>query len=103
MGLLDRFRRRKAGAPGETRQVGATMDDVERLRQALRDEADRLGRATGLSMTLFMEYTQMDLTGVELYELFGYLHAQGDIANVEQDSFGNLKFDLTERLTNPTR
>lgn len=104
MGWLDGLRRsRRAGAAQspDRREVGPSLEDMARFRRALLDEAQRLGRTTGLALTIFMEHTDFDLASMEIYDVLGHLEAEGEIVNVQRDSFGNLKFDVTpmaERL-----
>ena len=43
---------------------------------------------------MLMEHSDEDLRRLDLFQIIGHLDAEGEIANVEQDSFGNLKFDL---------
>lgn len=97
MGLFDGLRRRFS-ALNEVREASqaeaATMADVETVRRALLTESRRLGRRERISVTLLMEYSNEDLRTVDLFQIIGHLDAEGEIANVEQDSFGNLKFDL---------
>ncbi len=98
MGLFDRLRR-KLSALNEVREASqaeaATLADVETVRRALAAESRRLGRRERLSVTMLMEHSAEDLRTVDLFQIIGHLDAEGEIANVEQDSFGNLKFDLT--------
>ena len=103
MGLFDGLRQR-LGALNEVREAtqaaSATMADVETVRRALLAESRRVGRRERISVTMLMEHAEEDLRGVDLFQIIGHLDAEGEIANVEQDSFGNLKFDLatlTER------
>ena len=107
MGLFDGIRRRMA-ALNDVREASqaeaATLADVETVRRALLAESQRLGRRERISVTLLMEYTQEDLRTLDLYQIIGHLDGEGEIANVEQDSFGNLKFDLatlSERQQEP--
>ena len=97
MGLFEGLRKRL----GELRAIqqaeqaeAATLADVETVRRALRAEAQRLGRRERLSVTLLMEHAEEDLRQVDLFQILGHLDAEGEIINVEQDSFGNLRFDL---------
>jgi hypothetical protein len=104
MGLLDRLRRRlqdHAGVPPDQRQVGVTDIDLAAFRAALRREADRLGRTDRLSLSVFMEHTDYSLAHAHLHDMLLALAAAGDIVHLEQDSFGNARFDVTpmvERL-----
>lgn len=97
MGLFDGLRRR-FGMLRSVQQAeqaeAATIADVETVRRALRAEAQRLGRRQRLSVTLLMENASEDLRQVDLFQILAHLDAEGEIRNVEQDSFGNLKFDL---------
>ncbi len=98
MSWLDRLRRRIESITPQTPDVGPTLDDVDRVRRALRAEARRLGRRDGLSLTLFLEHTALDVTRIDIYAVLPHLAAEGEIANVEADSFGNQRFDLTDKL-----
>ena len=98
MGLIDRFRRRFALPSSAGLDVGMSEQHVDRLRGALLAESQRLGRTTGLSLTVLLEHTELDVRHIDVYEILAYLQAQGEIANVEQDSMGNLRWDLTDRL-----
>ncbi len=98
MGLLDRLRRRLDAITPHPPEVGPTLDDVDRVRDALRAEARRLGRRERISLSIFLEHTELDVTRIDIYVVLPHLAAEGDIANVEADSFGNQRFDLTERL-----
>lgn len=97
MGLFDGLRQRLS-ALKEVREAtqaeAATMADVETVRRALLAESRRLGRRERISVSMLMENTQEDLRAVDLFQIIGHLDAEGEIGNVEQDSFGNLKFDL---------
>ena len=97
MGLFDGVRR-KLQELNEVREAAqaeaATLADVETVRRALRQEAQRLGRRDRLSVTLLMEHASEDLRRLDLFQIIGHLDAEGEIRNVQQDSFGNLKFDL---------
>ncbi len=97
MGLFEGLRKRLS----ELRSVqqaaqaeAATLADVDTVRRALRAEAQRLGRRERLSVTLLMENASEDLRQVDLFQILAHLDAEGEIVNVQQDSFGNLKFDL---------
>lgn len=98
MGLFDGLRRRVAALrsvqQAEQAQA-ATLADVETVRRALRAEAQRLGRREGIAVTLLMEYSSEDLRQVDLFQILAHLDAEGEIVNVQQDSFGNLRFDLS--------
>ena len=97
MGLFDALKRRLS-ALNEVREATqaeeATMADVATVRRALLVEAQRLGRRERISVTMLMEHSDEDLRRLDLFQIIGHLDAEGEIANVEQDSFGNLKFDL---------
>lgn len=97
MGLFDGLKR-KLAALNEVREATqaeeATMADVATVRRALLVEAKRLGRRERISVTMLMEHSDEDLRRLDLFQIIGHLDAEGEIANVEQDSFGNLKFDL---------
>lgn len=97
MGLFDGLRRR-LGAMNEVREAthaaSATMADVETVRRALLAESRRVGRRERLTVTMLMEHAEEDLRSVDLFQIIGHLDAEGEITNVEQDSFGNLKLDL---------
>ena len=97
MGLFDGLKRRFS-ALNEVREATqaeqATLADVATVRRALLDEAQRLGRRERISVTMLMEHSEEDLRRLDLFQIIGHLDAEGEIANVEQDSFGNLKFDL---------
>lgn len=97
MGLFDGLKRRLSALQdvrNATQAEAATMADVETVRRALIGEAERLGRRERISMTMLMEHSEEDLRRLDLFQIIGHLDAEGEIANVEQDSFGNLKFDL---------
>lgn len=104
MGLFDGLRRRLIGL-NEVREASqaeaATMADVATVRRALLAEASRLGRRDRISVTMLMEYSDEDLRTLDLFQILGHLDAEGEIANVEQDSFGNLKFDLAQLRSRP--
>ncbi len=97
MGLFDGLKR-KLSALNDVREAtqaeAATMADVATVRRALSSEALRLGRRERISVTMLMEHSVEDLRRLDLFQIIGHLDAEGEIANVEQDSFGNLKFDL---------
>ena len=104
MGLIDRLRG-KLSALNEVREASqaeaATMSDVETVRRALLAESRRLGRRERISVTMLMEHSAEDLRTLDLFQIIGHLDAEGEIANVEQDSFGNLKFDLATLVAPP--
>ncbi|MXY86949.1 MAG: hypothetical protein F4Y95_10805 [Chloroflexi bacterium] len=97
MGLFEGLRR-KLSALNEVREAAqaeaATLADVATVRRALLAESQRLGRRERISVTMLMEHSDEDLRTVDLFQIIGHLDAEGEIRNVEQDSFGNLKFDL---------
>ena len=68
--------------------------DVAIVRAALEAEARRLGRRSRLSLSLLMEFSQADLIGIDLHAALGHLQARGEIIDVQEDSFGNLRFGL---------
>ena len=104
MGLFDGLKRRIAALrtvqQAEQAQA-ATLADVDTVRRALRAEAQRLGRRERISVTLLMEYSSEDLRQVDLFQILAHLDAEGEIVNVQQDSFGNLRFDLSAGNTAP--
>lgn len=106
MGLFDGLKR-KLSALNDVREATqaeeATMADVATVRRALLGEADRLGRRERISVTMLMEHSEEDLRQLDLFQIIGHLDAEGEIANVEQDSFGNLKFDLATLRGKPDR
>ena len=96
MGLLDRFRRSlqdRAGIPPSQREVGPTASDLEAFQAALLREAERLGR-TRLALSVFLEHSDYDSSRVDLFAMLQHLAAQGLLADFEQDSFGNSRFDV---------
>ena len=100
MGLFDGLRRRLSelnAVRDATQAEAATLADVETVRRALLEESKRLGRLDRISVTMLMEHSGEDLRRLDLFQILGHLDAEGEIRNVEQDSFGNLKFDLVER------
>ena len=98
MGLLDGIRRRLAAFSPQTVDVGSTLEDVAAVRRALLAEAARRGTSRGLSLTLLMEHTALDLVRIDLFQVVAHLEAEGELSNLQNDSFGNVKFDLTPRL-----
>ena len=68
--------------------------DLAVVRSALEAEARRLGRRSRLSLSLLMEFSQADLIGIDLHAALGHLQARGEIIDVQEDSFGNLRFGL---------
>ena len=105
MGLFDGLRR-TLSALNEVREArqaeAATLADVDTVRRALLAESQRLGRRERISMTMLMEYSNEDLRTVDLFQIIGHLDAEGEIRNVEQDSFGNLKIDLATLGNRPS-
>jgi hypothetical protein len=97
MGLFDRLRRRIDTVTPHRLEVGPTLDDVDLVRDALRAEAQRLGRRERIALSIFMEHTDLDITRIDIYSVLPHLAAEGEIANVEVDSFGNQHFDLTDK------
>ena len=95
MGLLRRWRRLTPAASGE--DACRVMDEVEVVRQALLEESSRIGRSTGLSLTMLLEHGASALRDIDLYVVLAHLHAQGEITNLQQPSDGNMRFDLTGR------
>ena len=93
MGLLRRLR--DAFAPPSV-PMGDPQADLALVRRGLEAEAKRLGRRSRLSLSLLMEYSAADLTTVDVHAALGYLDARGEIVNVQEDSFGNLRFDLAD-------
>ena len=43
-----------------------------------------------------MEHATTDLPTIDLHARLGHLQAEGEIINVQDDSFGNLRFDLAD-------
>ncbi|MXX48065.1 MAG: hypothetical protein F4Z38_07090 [Chloroflexi bacterium] len=105
MGLFEGLRRRLS-ALNEVREASqaeaATLADVATVRRALLAESQRLGRRERISVTMLMEHSDEDLRTVDLFQIIGHLDAEGEIRNVEQDSFGNLKFDLGTLRNRPS-
>ena len=97
MGLLARFRRSVTGA-AERGVVGPSDRDITNVRQALLREAERLRRREGLSLSLLLEHTDLDVTRIDIHAVLSHLEREGEIVTLAQDSFGNVRFDLTERL-----
>ncbi len=93
MGFLEQLRR---AFPSRPAPIGDARADVALVRRELQAEATRLGRRDRLSLTLLMEHSEMDLTAVDLHGALGHLEAEGEIVDVEADSFGNLRFNLGE-------
>ncbi len=78
--------------------VGPSWADVQAVRRALAAESRRRDRREGLSLSVFMEFTDLPLRGIDLYKILAHLEAEGELANVVQSSDGNLRFDVTDRL-----
>ncbi|MXX81253.1 MAG: hypothetical protein F4Y69_09530 [Chloroflexi bacterium] len=100
MGLFDGLRRRLAelnDVRAASQAEAATLADVQTVRRALQAETTRLGRHDRISVTMLMEHSDEDLRRLDLFQILGHLDSEGEIRNVEQDSFGNLRFDLVER------
>lgn len=100
MALFDGLKRRFSALNDvreATQAEEATLADVATVRRALLGEAQRLGRRERISVTMLMEHSEEDLRRLDLFQIIGHLDAEGEITNVEQDSFGNLKFDLRAR------
>ncbi len=95
MGLLRRWNRRTSTASGE--DARRDIDEVEAVRRALLDESRRIGRSTGLSLTMLLEHGAPTLRDIDLYAVLAHLEAEGEITNLQQPSDGNMRFDLTER------
>ena len=97
MGLLDRLR----GAASAFRGPELDADiqaDIAAVRRAIRAESERRGVRAGLSLTLLMEHSDEDLRRLDLFQILAHLQAEGELANLVQDSFGNIKFDLARML-----
>ncbi len=98
MGLFDRFRRSmqdRAGPPPSQRQVGPSESDIERVKRALLREAERLGRTERLSLSVLLEHTEPGIALLDLHPILVHLAATGDLDGMEQDSMGNVRFDVT--------
>ena len=93
MGLIERLRRATGGPT-----IGPTSADIEKVRRALRTEARRRGRPTGLSMTQLLEHSTESLRDVDIYAVIAHLAAEGEVCNLQQPSDGNMRFDLAEKL-----
>ena len=93
MGVFDGLRAKLAAFRAAPEIEAATQADVETVRRAIRAEVKRRGRRR-LSVTVLMEHAEEDLRRVDLFQIIAHLDAEGEIRNVEQDSFGNLKFDV---------
>ena len=106
MALFDGLKRRFSALNAvreATQAEEATLADVATVRRALLGEAQRLGRRERISVTMLMEHSEEDLRRLDLFQIIGHLDAEGEITNVEQDSFGNLKFDLRARRDDTDR
>ena len=90
------FRRLREAFQPPDQSAADPQAGLETVRQALEAEALRLNRRSRLSLTMLMEFSDADLTAVDLHATLGYLQAQGEILNVQDDSFGNLRFDLAD-------
>ena len=95
MGIFSGLRARLAALSATPEVEAATLADIETVRRAVRAEAARLGRRR-LSVTMLMEHSAEDLRRLDLFQIIAHLAAEGELQNVEQDSFGNLKFDFGE-------
>ena len=96
MGIFSGLRARLAALRATPEVEAATLADVETVRRAVRAEAARLGGGRRISVTLLMEHSAEDLRRLDLFQIIAHLAAEGELRNIEQDSFGNLKFDLGE-------
>lgn len=97
MGLLDRLRSAASAIRGP--ELDADIEaDIAAVRRAIRAESERRGTRAGLSLTLLMEHADEDLRRVDLFQILAHLQAEGELANLDQDSFGNIKFDLARLL-----
>ena len=97
MGLLDRLRSAVGALRGP--ELDADIEaDIAAVRRAIRAESERRGTRAGLSLTLLMEHADEDLRRVDLFQILAHLQAEGELANLDQDSFGNIKFDLARLL-----
>lgn len=92
MGLLDRMRRTVEAIRGPDLS-GNVEEELAAVRRAIRAEARRRGTRAGLSLTLMMEHTEEDLRRVDLFQVLAHLHATGELEGLEQDSFGNVRFN----------
>ncbi len=93
MGLIKRLRR-----AGHGPTIGPTPADIEKVRRALRMEAQRRGKPAGLSMTQLLEHSTEPLRLIDIYAVIAHLAAEGEVSNLQQPSDGNMRFDLTEKL-----
>ena len=94
MDLLSRLRD-ALGAPAAPERD--PQADLRTVRRALEAEATRLGRRERLSLSLLLEYSPEDLTLIDVHGALGHLHETGEIRDVQEDSFGNLRFALGDR------
>ena len=94
MGLFDGLRERLGALRAPPEVEAATLADVDTVRRAIRAEADRLGPGRRISVTMLMEHSGEDLRRVDLLQIIAHLDAAGEVGNVEQDSFGNLRFEV---------
>ena len=77
-------------------QADPIIDDVELVHKALLKESCRLGRDKGISLTIFMEHTDLNFTAIDIYAALAVLEASNKIMDVEEDSFGNRRFRLVD-------
>ena len=103
MGLFDGLRKRLGAIQTDPQAEAATMADVDTVRRAIQAEARRLGRRDRISVTMLMEHAQEDLRRLDLFQIIAHLDAEGEIVDVEQDSFANLKFSLAPPSGAPRR
>ena len=97
MGLLDRLRGVASAFRGP--ELDADIEaDIAAVRRAIRAESERRGVRASLSLTLLMEHSDEDLRRLDLFQILAHLQAEGELANLVQDSFGNIKFDLARML-----
>ena len=94
MGLFDGLRERLGALRAPPEVEAATLADVDTVRRAIRAESDRLGPGRRISVTMLMEHSDEDLRRVDLFQIIAHLDAEGEVRNVEQDSFGNLRFEV---------
>lgn len=95
MGLLDRLRRGMEAIRGPDLS-GDVEADLAAVRRAIRAESRRRGTRTGLTLALMMEHSEEDLRRIDLFQVLAHLHATGELARLEQDSFGNVRFNVGE-------
>ena len=77
-------------------QTDPITDDVKLVHKALLKESHRLGRNKVISLTIFMEHTDLDFTGIDIYAALAVLEASNKNMDVEEDSFGNRRFQLVD-------